>query len=83
MSVTMKEIANIAGVSRQAVAAVLSGSGSSRVSSTTRERIRHLAASLHYIPNGRAQSLKGAGNRTIGVYGVPYASVLEQCFFMN
>ena len=81
MSVTMKEIARIAGVSRQAVAAALSDVGTSKVSPATRERVKSIARSLHYIPNLSARSLKGAASMTIGIYGVPYASVLSQCFF--
>ncbi len=77
----MKEIAKMAGVSRQAVAAALSNVGTSKVSQATREKVVEIARRLHYTPNASARSLKGAASMTIGIYGVPYASVLSQCFF--
>lgn len=81
MPITMKEIAAIAGVSRQAVAAALDNVGTSKVSEATRKKILAIAREMNYVPNQSARSLKGAASMTIGVYGVPYASVLSQCFF--
>lgn len=81
MPVTMKEIAAIAGVSRQAVAAALDDIGTSKVSAATREKIREIARRMNYFPNVSARRLKGAASMTIGIYGVPYASVLSQCLF--
>lgn len=81
MPVTMKDIARIAGVSRQAVAAALSLGGTSKVSGEMCLRIRGIAEGLGYTPNQAAQRLKGAATRTVGVYGVPFVSVLNQSFF--
>ncbi len=81
MTATMKDIARVAGVSRQAVAAALNDAGTSKVSTVTRERIRRIADSMHFVPNQTAQRLKGIASNTIGIYGVPYASVLMQSFF--
>ncbi len=58
MSITMQDIADLAGVSRPAVSAVLTGRGNTRVSKETRERILFCASQLHYKPNINAQRLK-------------------------
>lgn len=81
MSVTMNDIARIAGVTRQAVAAALDAKGTSKVSKAMRRRILEIAAELNYIPNQAARHLKGVSNHTIGVYGAPYAQVQEQTYF--
>ena len=67
MPVTLKDIAMLIGISRQAVAAALEGDGSSRVSPATREKVLKLARELNYVPNIAARTLKGGGNRTIGI----------------
>ena len=69
MSVTMQDIAMLAGVSRQAVSAVLNRSAHSRVSEATRERILKLARELNYVPNPAARSLSGGTTNTIGFFG--------------
>ena len=70
MSVTMKDIAMLAGVSRPAVSAVLSGAASTiRVSAAKRERILKIARELNYVPNNAARSLSGGRTNTIGVFG--------------
>ena len=69
MSVTMKDIAMLAGISRQAVSAVLSGSVHTRVSEATSERVLKLARELNYIPNQAARSLSGGTTHTIGLFG--------------
>ena len=81
MAFTMKDIAKIAGVSQQAVAAALNNTGTSKVSEKTRERVRAIAEKLHYVPNQHAKCLRGSSSNTIGLYGNPYASVLEQSLF--
>ena len=81
MAVTMKDIAKIAGISRQAVAAALSDVGTSKVSPETRARVRSIAQSLHYVPNQNAKCLRGGASNTVGIYGVPYVSVLSQSLF--
>jgi DNA-binding LacI/PurR family transcriptional regulator len=77
MAVTMKDIAMLAGVSRQAVSAVLNGNGSSRVSEDNRQKILRIAEEINYIPNSAARSLKGGPTKTIGLLGAPYASGLN------
>ncbi len=62
----MKDIALLAGVSRQAVSAVLNGNGSSRVSEENREKILRISKEVNYIPNSAALSLKGAPSNIIG-----------------
>ena len=81
MAFTMKDIAKIAGVSRQAVAAALSDVGTSKVSEKTRERVRSIAEKMHYVPNQNAKCLRGGSSNMIGIFGVPYVSVLEQSLF--
>jgi DNA-binding LacI/PurR family transcriptional regulator len=76
MAVTMKDIAMLAGVSRQAVSAVLNGNGSSRVSEENRQKILRISKEVNYIPNIAARSLKGGPTRTIGLLGRPYVSIL-------
>lgn len=49
MPVTMKDIAALIGVSRQAVAAALEGNGHTRVSQETREKVLKVARELNYI----------------------------------
>ncbi|MDR3709756.1 MAG: LacI family DNA-binding transcriptional regulator [Capsulimonadaceae bacterium] len=56
MTVTMKDIARRAGVSRQAVSAALGNSQSSiRVSDETRWRVAQVAQDLGYLPNSAAR----------------------------
>lgn len=65
----MKDIAMLAGVSKQAVSVALNGNGSSRVSAEKREKIQKLAKELNYVPNAAARSLSGSETRTIGLMG--------------
>ncbi len=81
MAFTMKDIAKIAGVSQQAVAAALSDRGTSKVSEETRQRVRSIAEKLHYVPNKMAKRLRGGASNTIGIYRNPFASVIEQSLF--
>ncbi len=83
MAVTMKEIAHLAGVSQPAVSAALSGRGSVRVSDELRARILRIARDLDYVPNSAAQRLRGRKTNTIGIYGVPYVSVLTQSLMLS
>ena len=83
MAFTMKDIAKIAGVSQQAVAAALNDTGTSKVSEKMRERVRAIAEKVHYVPNQNAKRLRGGASNTIGIYGVPYVSVLEQSLFFE
>lgn len=55
MSITMQELAYMAGVSRSTVDRVLNGRG--RVNAETEQRIRHLADTMGYTPNIAAKAL--------------------------
>ena len=77
MSVTLKDIALLAGVSYQAVSAVLNGKGSSRVSESTREKILRISKEVNYVSNVAARSLKGASSKTIGFMGPIMSSGLN------
>ena len=81
MSVTMKDIAMLAGVSRQAVAAALSGSGGSRVSAENLKKIRRLAQELNYVPNMAARGLNGCPTKTIGMLCSQFSSDLVNARF--
>lgn len=83
MTVTMKDIARIAGVSQQAVSAALSTHKTMKVSETMRKKIQHIATTLNYMPNNAAQCLKGKATRTIGIFGVPYVSVMTQALMLD
>ena len=79
MPVTMKDIAAMIGVSRQAVAAALEGNGHTRVSQETKEKVLKVARELNYIPNAAARSLKGGTTKTIGIIsspGMPYSDAV-------
>jgi len=54
---TIREIAEIAGVSSATVSKVLSGKDQ-KISSETRTRILNIAEKKGYIPNGIAKSLR-------------------------
>ncbi len=81
MSMTMKGIADLAGVSRYAVSAVLSNSKSTRVSAETREKILRLAEKYDFVPNHAAQQLKGYSTQMIGLISpspkIGFISVLQ------
>ena len=79
----MKEIARLAHVSQPAVSAALNGSGSTKVSAEKREEILALVSKLNYTPNRMAQRLKGGASRTIGIFGVPYVSILQQSMMLE
>jgi DNA-binding LacI/PurR family transcriptional regulator len=66
--VTMRDIANAAGVSQSTVSRVLSGTPSSvSISVDTRERILEVATRLGYRPNPLARGLRGAATMLLGV----------------
>ncbi len=64
-SVTLRDIAEAVGVSRQVVATVLAGHGSARAGEETRERIVKAAAEMGYRPHGPARSLATGRTHTI------------------
>lgn len=65
---TLQDVANEAGVSAMTVSAVMNGGRSeTRVSESTRERIREAALRLRYRPNAVARALSRRRLDTIGV----------------
>ena len=73
MAVTLKDIAEKAGVSNQVVSAVLNSKTNCRVSKEKRERILELARQMNYQPNGLASGLRNGKSRIIGVLTETYA----------
>ena len=67
MAVTMKDIAERAGVSRPVVCAVLGGKSTCRVSYEKKQRILELVKELGFQPNLQAQRLRSGKNRTVGI----------------
>ncbi len=81
MSITMKEIARLAGVSRQAVSAVFNNPSGCRIPQATQERIRQVASLHGYVPNAMARSLSGVSSRTVGIISSdPYFGVTPSLF---
>jgi DNA-binding LacI/PurR family transcriptional regulator len=72
MSVTIKDIAMLAGVSHQAVSAALNGNGSSRVSAVNKEKICRIARELNYVPNAIARKFVGGNTKAIGIVSAVY-----------
>lgn len=70
MSVTIKDIALRAGVSKMAVSAVVNHTKSTRVSQEKRAQISRVAEEMGYEPNLTAQILSGKSSRTIGVFNL-------------
>jgi len=81
MPITLKDIAIKVGVSRQAVAAALSLSGTGKVSAELRARIQQVATEMDYVPNQTARRLKGVATKTIGLYGAPFVAEITQSYF--
>ena len=80
-----KDIAEMVGVSRQAVTAVLNGSRPNCVSSEKRAEILKIAAEHNYHPNYAAKALKTGKSNIVGVvmppWGNPY--IAELCMAMQ
>jgi LacI family transcriptional regulator len=68
MSVTMRDIAALVGVSQATVSYVLNAHPKARISPATRQRILEAAAQLNYRPNAMARAMASGRARTIGVY---------------
>lgn len=80
MAVTMRDVAQQAGVSVATVSRVLNESGP--VGERTRQRILDTAGALRYVPNGTARSLTTSTTETVGVllpnlYGEFYSEVIR------
>lgn len=73
MSITAKDIAKLAGVSRSAVSAVINGHYN-KVSLEKREKILSIAHDLNYRPNPAALGLAKKNTRTIGLITSPFMS---------
>lgn len=68
MAVTIREVAQRAGVSTAAVSKVLHGRGDSvRVSAEKAETIRKIAKELQYRPNALARQLRSSRTHTVGL----------------
>ena len=65
MTVTMKDIAKAAGVSKTTVSKVLNGSDE-HISADTKRRIRVLVKKMNYVPNSMARGLKIKQTRMLG-----------------
>jgi LacI family transcriptional regulator len=65
MAVTMRDVAQLAGVSPMSVSRVLSGSP--RVAPEMRRRVETAVAELGYVPNGLARGLSCRRTRTLAV----------------
>lgn len=74
MSASIKDIARLVGISRQAAASVLNNSPVCHVSAAKREQILRIARELNYHPNEAAKVLKGKHSRTVGVLIDSYAN---------
>lgn len=65
VSVTFKQVAELAGVSTQTVSRVTNGA--TNVAEETREKVNAAIAQLGYVPNKGAQLLSGAKSKVIGL----------------
>ncbi|MGQ9881965.1 MAG: LacI family DNA-binding transcriptional regulator [Armatimonadota bacterium] len=68
MRVTIKQIAEKAGVSPSTVSRVLSGRGAHLIAPATRERVLETAQKLEYLPNFAARSLVTGRTYTIALW---------------
>jgi LacI family transcriptional regulator len=78
--ITIKDVAQHAGVSITTASLVLNGKGN--ISAETRQRVLDSAKALNYHPNAHARHLKKRRTRTIGVFisalgGLFYEEILE------
>lgn len=76
MAITLKNIAHAVGVSPQVVAAVLTGRGTARSSTDTRNRILTVAAEMGYSPNASARSLATGKSWNIELQAHSYGDAL-------
>ncbi|HEY3269497.1 MAG TPA: LacI family DNA-binding transcriptional regulator [Armatimonadota bacterium] len=80
---SLREIADIAGVSVSTVSRVVNDKHRDKVSDETRARILEIARSLRYRPNPQAVSLKtGRPSNTLGVL-IPYFSHVFRSFYWS
>lgn len=77
MTVTIKQVAEQAGVATSTVSRVIADHPS--ISNKTKQKVRQVMADLHYIPNSSAQSLARSHAEAIGII-LPEAS---DAFYQN
>ncbi len=77
--VTLREVAQEAGVSMMTVSAVINGRAAERrISSATQERVAEIARSMGYLPNAVARALRGRNTNVIGLYsGLGFLSAVN------
>ncbi len=78
MAVTMKDIAELAGVSRPVVSAVLNGGSKLKVAPATRARILDLVNKTGYTRNLSAHLLHGKTSRSIAIFTSPHSIPINQ-----
>lgn len=66
--ITLKDVAQRAGVSVQTASHVMAGNMNVRLPETTRERVRKAAEELHYRPNRHAVAIRRGKTDVIGVW---------------
>lgn len=83
-SVTLKDVALVAGVSASTVSAALHN-GVGRYNAETAERIRAIANELGYRPNRSAQSIRTGKNKLIGMiyFGGPLQVANERAHYIG
>ena len=77
--VTLKDVAERAGLS--VAAASLALSGSTRIPDVTKERVRDAAQELGYTPNGAARALRSKKHGAIGLFVFDPGSALGLSFY--
>jgi LacI family transcriptional regulator len=78
MSLTIKDISRIAGVSHGTVSKALNNTG--RMKEETRQKILKIAEQLNYVPNFSAKSLVNDKSYTIGVFSIK-EKILSSTFY--
>ncbi len=68
MDITLKNVAEAAGVSHTTVSLVINNAAGSRVSQKTRERVLEAVRRLDYNPNLKAKRLASGKTNSIGLY---------------
>lgn len=78
------DVARLAGVSQATVSAVINGRGrESGIPEQTARRVREAVQQLGYVANQAARSLKGKGNRLIGIHSFESMFPLDQLDFYH
>ncbi|WP_332603161.1 LacI family DNA-binding transcriptional regulator [Arthrobacter sp. S2(2024)] len=64
---TLQDVAAAAGVSKSVASRVLNDDTTSRISETTRAKVKAIAAELSYVPNHRSRALRFARSGALGL----------------